>query len=240
MNYNVTIFGDSIAKGIVTDNGKIIKVPKNSVQIIEENYNINIDNKSVYGQTLKRLVEKNTLVDYFNNIDTSKYNVTVIFLGGNDCDFDWKKVADAPFVDHYEKSPYMEFYKMLYDTVNMLKQKSTVILCTTPPIDSKRYFENWISRVADGNEILKFFDNNIQNIYHWHESYNNLIVKVAHRTNTLLIDIRESFLRKRSSLMFLCDDGIHPNENGYRFIAESVISQLDEFIDDKKLYKVTD
>ena len=92
----ITVFGDSIGKGVFTDGGKIEVIKDNAVRLFEEWKGIEIDNRSGYGQSLKRLLDKGVIEKYIAGLDKSKRNIAVIELGGNDADFDWKAVADAP------------------------------------------------------------------------------------------------------------------------------------------------
>ncbi|OLA10604.1 MAG: hypothetical protein BHW12_01870 [Coprobacillus sp. 28_7] len=61
---NITIFGDSISKGVSITDGKIVKVENNAVNLLEEHYGISINNKSVFGQTLKRVYDKKLIDEY--------------------------------------------------------------------------------------------------------------------------------------------------------------------------------
>ena len=68
----ITIFGDSILKGIVTDSGKLEKLENSAVSNIAKHFNLDIKNVSVSGQTLNRIYQKGLILDYINNLDTSK------------------------------------------------------------------------------------------------------------------------------------------------------------------------
>ena len=78
---NITILGDSLGKGMKIENGKPQKLKTNAVEILEKHYNIEINNNSCFGQTLKRIVEKDMINDYLSNIDTTKRNVVVFAVG---------------------------------------------------------------------------------------------------------------------------------------------------------------
>ena len=63
-------------------------------------------------------------------------------------------------------------------------------------------------------------------IARWHESYNRALFMVAAQTRTAIIDITTPFDTFRGDLNSLyCTDGIHPNENGHRLIAETIINK---------------
>ena len=68
----ITVFGDSIGKGVFTDGGKIEVIKDNAVKLFEEWKGIEIDNRSGYGQSLKRLLDKGVIEKYIAGLDKSK------------------------------------------------------------------------------------------------------------------------------------------------------------------------
>ena len=85
-NLQVTIFGDSIPKGIATKDGKIERLQNNVVSIVLKKLGIDAENISVYGQTLSRLVEKEYVDKYISKLNFDCTNIAIISLGGNDAD----------------------------------------------------------------------------------------------------------------------------------------------------------
>ena len=69
---NVTVFGDSIGKGIFTDGGKIEVLQNNAVSLFENWRGIKIDNRSTYGQSLKRLIERGVIDRYIQSLDRTQ------------------------------------------------------------------------------------------------------------------------------------------------------------------------
>ena len=60
----ITVFGDSIGKGVFTDGGKIEVIKDNAVRLFEDWKGVEIDNRSGYGQSLKRLLD-NEVIERF-------------------------------------------------------------------------------------------------------------------------------------------------------------------------------
>ena len=58
------------------------------------------------------------------------------------------------------------------------------------------------------------------------ERYARSIAEVAHSRGALFIDLFEP-LRLREGQAPISDDGIHPNEAGYRFLAGQIVRGLD-------------
>ena len=61
MASKVAIFGDSISKGIIYENKKLLKLKDSMVNIVAEEYGLDVVNYSKYGQTLKKLTERNAV-----------------------------------------------------------------------------------------------------------------------------------------------------------------------------------
>ncbi|HBK02588.1 MAG TPA: hypothetical protein DDY77_06135, partial [Clostridiales bacterium] len=61
----ITVFGDSIGKGVMTDGEKLF-FGEGAVDILNGEYDLKIDNKSSYGQSLKRLLARGEIDKYYN------------------------------------------------------------------------------------------------------------------------------------------------------------------------------
>ena len=227
-NTNITVFGDSIGRGITTDNGKIEKLPISMVELFENEYCIKVDNRSSYGQSLKRLYKKGVIDKYINDIDgNKKQNVVVLELGGNDADFNWKMVAENPTINHDSQTPINEFAKLYGETVkNLTKAGVKVVVCTIVPIDSERFFNRVIGSLADKSRVLEFFKGDFNTIHRHQEEFNNEILRNAYTQGAKVIDLRRSFLHTNDFKGLMCQDGIHPNGQGH----EQMFSVIKEFL----------
>jgi len=224
---NITLIGDSIAKGIIINDTKLTKVQNSACSLIEQFLNCKIKNLSVFGQTLKRVAEKKIIETYITNLDSTMRNIVVFSIGGNDSDYDWQEVAKDPTLNHDPKTKSDEFITLLKQMINKLKKKGVDVWITgLPPVNSEKYFKNVISKVADGNAILKFYGGDITNIQRHQELYNFLLYKTAISTDCKFLDVRSHFLKKRDFLNSYCKDGAHPNEQGHKEIATEIINQL--------------
>jgi lysophospholipase L1-like esterase len=229
-NLNITLIGDSIAKGITTVNSKLGKVENCASKLIENYLGTKINNLSVYGQTIKRVQEKQIIENYIENLNPNDRNVVVFSIGGNDSDYNWNEVAECPLIYHESKTNEKDFVDILTKMINKLKNRGVDVWLTgLPLIHSERYFKNMISRVADSDVVLKFFRDDITNIQRHQELYNFLLYKTAIKNDCKFLDIRSIFLRKRDFLSDYCQDGVHPNEQGHQEIAKEIIRQLDEY-----------
>ncbi|MBR4003335.1 MAG: SGNH/GDSL hydrolase family protein [Clostridia bacterium] len=219
-----TVVGDSIPKGIITNDNQISLVKQNAVNIVEDYYKVTINNFSFYGQTLKRIYSKNILDQIITSLKQENTNYLIFSIGGNDADYNWQKVAEEPNKKQLPVTPIKEFKKILQKCITKLKNNNiNVIITTMIPMDSTRYFENVISKKADKEKILAFLKQDLSNITRQHERYNMALIELAILNSCPIIDIRSQFLLNKNYRNYLCKDGIHPNEKGYKKIGNYII-----------------
>lgn len=219
--YKFLLCGDSISKGVIFDEtkGKYTVLKDNYVSLLEKKIKGVIFNAARFGNTLTKGVSRVT-----NEIIKNSPDIIVIEFGGNDCDFNWNEVAENPYKDHLPNTDFNVFENTLRDFIITLKSNNiTPILLSLPPIDADKYL-NWISQNNEikKNNILKFLGS-VNKIYWWQEKYNSAIVDTAIDTNTKFIDIRGAFLKYPDYRKFLCVDGIHPNSEGHKIIANKML-----------------
>ena len=219
----ITVFGDSIGRGIVTDNGKMETLSSSAVELFQQKYKIKVANRSVYGQSLKRLCQKGLIDKYISDIDNSDKNVAVLELGGNDADFNWKEVGLAPTCNHAPRTPIKEFASLYSETVKKLTDAGVnVVVCTIVPIDSKRFFNHVIGSLTDKSKVLEYFKGDFNTIHRHQEMFNNEILKIAYSQGAKVIDLRQKFLDTNNFEGLMCLDGIHPNLDGHAQIYSAV------------------
>lgn len=222
---NVTIFGDSIAKGLVLKKGRPVSLGVNAVDLVAKHFGMNINNKSAFGQTIVRLREKGLVDEYLKKLDKKQRNIVVFCIGGNDSDFWWQEVAKTPLAMHDCKTPLDTFAETYMSLITKLKKKKVqVFVCALPTICSQIFLEHYIASLADKNKVLQFFDGDISNISRHQEVYNNKLREIAAQTKCDFLDIRTPFLQAKNLVKLYDEDGIHPNEVGQRLIANTVIN----------------
>lgn len=230
-NYNIIVLGDSISKGVFLEDRNIKKIDNSAIELTNQKYGIQIKNRSVFGQTLKRAYDKGLVANLVNDFESDKNNIVVIALGGNDADYDWKEVALNPLEKHLPKTPLVEFRNLLKTTITFLQQSGAeVIINSIFPMDSKRYFDAVITKVADSENVLKFLDNDLTNLSRHQEGFNNAVRGVVAEMGCKFLDYRSPLLMQNNFLSYFCDDGIHPNQKGHEFIAKII----EDFIENKK------
>lgn len=192
---------------------------------------INITNRSRFGSTISQGYDR-LKNDLGKGID-SEY--VLLEYGGNDCDFNWQEVSDAPDIDHDPKTPLAAFTDTLGQMVEMLKEvDKKPVLMTLPPIDAERYLQ-FISRGSVAKDNVLHWLGDVQMIYRFQELYSNTIRTFAFEHALPLIDVRSRFLDKHNYSSLISRDGIHPSNDGYQLIFSTIADYLNGWSD--KVFK---
>jgi len=221
---DICVFGDSIGKGVVlhpiTCRYEIIKT--NIGQFFGIN-KMRIQNYSMFGCTVTKalsLVKRRAP-------ELEKYQYVFLELGGNDCDFAWREIADNPGKEHLPKTPLVDFQAQYQQVVDEIRSNgSHPIILTLPPLEPNRFF-SWVSRGINGDNILNWLGD-VTMIYRWQEVYNIEVMKLATTMDVPIIDIRSAFLKKNHYQDLICADGIHPTSEGYNLIYQTISAHYPE------------
>ena len=216
----IAAFGDSVLKGVIYENEHYRVADTSFQKICEDSFGITVENKARFGSTITRgekIFEKNLEL-----IRECSGQYVILEFGGNDCDFNWKEISEDPDRKHLPMSTIENFTSTYMEIINSIQDMGKIpVLLSLPPIDSTRYFRH-ISRGLSGENILKWMRNDKQYITNWHERYNIEIFKMAINCQVPVIDITSIFLEKKNYSRYLCEDGIHPNEEGHKLIAKAI------------------
>lgn len=224
-NVNIAALGDSLTRGVILNNENRYSVLKGSfIDIISEKLNLCIKNYAKFGCTIGF---GHNVIDRHSS-DISASHITFLEFGGNDCDFDWKTIADDPTSEHTPKTILDSFKKQFLALVKRVKELgSKPIILSLPPIDSDAYF-SFISRFMNDVQkanVVSWLGGDINIITRWHETYNRALFEISESTSTPIIDITSPFENYNGGMMALmCTDGIHPNAKGHELIAGSIMS----------------
>lgn len=225
----VCAFGDSVLKGIVLSNDKYKILTNNFSTICENILGVNVENKAKFGSTIS--VGEKSLERNLENIKNPEYKYIIFEFGGNDCDYNWKEISENPDLKHNPNSTIENFNKGYTELIKKVKNLNKIpVLLSLPPVDSEKYF-NKVSIGLNSENILKWMNGNKQHIANWHERYNLEVFKIATENNVPIIDITSKFLEAKDYSQYLCEDGIHPNEEGHKLIA----SIIKEYLDSKNI-----
>ena len=221
----VAVYGDSILKGAITgtDSGQLFEIIKeNSLALAAEALNLELNNRSVFGsiafKTQKRLTR-----DLEAGLSA---DLVILESGGNDSDYDWAQVNENPAEPHKMRTSIEDFVRIFDEMITVCRQnRITPLVMTLPPLAAERWF-NHISRNADKKRILHFLHGDSQKPYRNQELYNLRLTTLCRQKKVQVVDMRRAFLQHEDFLSLICADGIHPNRNGYRFMADVWIRKL--------------
>lgn len=223
---NISAFGDSVLQGVVCLNGNYHLCRNRFTNIINSGNDIKIHNNGVVGHTIENLPK--ALQKAQDQIADPDTKIVLLEYGGNDCDFNWQDISNDPTGSHLCKTEISCFSEKYIGLISYLQSKQKdVFLLTLPPIDPYKYID-FLCRKLDRDKIMEWLENDIEFLRGWHELYNIAVHEIAHKAEAELIDITTPFLSKRNYTHLLCEDGIHPNEEGHRVIAEAILNHLGE------------
>ena len=216
---NVTVYGDSILRGVRFQDGRYV-IDRSWEERLAETFGLQITNRSRFGNTLPKAMPRIER-DSETRCDGEEY--ALLELGGNDCDFDWAEVADAPEAEHECKTPPQAFLAAYRRAIRLLRDSGRrVILATLPPINSELYLRFLCRNGLNRENIVRWLGD-VEHIYRWQESYSGMVERLAREERVPLIDLRSAFLRDfRRPEALLCADGIHPSTQGQDLIFRTL------------------
>lgn len=218
---NISIFGDSISKGVVFDPSRqrYSILPQNFVTLAGKALSLHTKNLSRFGCT----IDKGLSLVESHPEDVAASDITFLEYGGNDCDFHWDQIAQNPDGNFQPNTPLPEFTRLYGDTVDKVRAEGgNPVILNLPPIAHHKFLD-WFSRGLDRNAILKWLGGSDEYIYRWHERYNDAVVALARSHNVPVVDIRSPFLALRNYADYFCEDGMHPNKAGHQLITQTLL-----------------
>lgn len=222
----ITALGDSLTKGVVlTDRNRYSVTDRGFMDIISSELDLSVGNYAKFGSTVTAGAD--VMERHSEEIAASEY--TFLEYGGNDCDFDWMKIADAPYLEHAARTALDLFKERFAALVARVKELGSVpVIISLPPIISDRYFSFFSRSMTEVQKenVISWLGGDVGIIARWHESYNRALFMVANQTDAHIIDITTPFDTYRGDLNTLfCQDGIHPNADGHKLIANTIVNR---------------
>ncbi len=222
----VAIMGDSLGKGVLWNEQRqrYGRCEVNAANVAGEKLGITVLNHAKFGLTapegldlLEKLLASGLACD-----------AVVIEFGGNDCNFHWTEISEAPEKKHNPATTPEAFEHALDGMVRLLRGKDIrPILTTLPPINAERYFRFLVGDKLNAGNILRWLGD-VQQIYRFQEMYSHIVEWVARERKTQLLDLRVHCLAKpRFTTDMLCMDGLHMNEEGQAFIGETIADMVE-------------
>ena len=222
----IALYGDSLFKGVVLNSeNRRYRISNNiGLDSIAKQYALDITNNSKFGYTIDRgfaILKRNLQ-------NGAVYDAVLLEYGGNDCNFDWAMIADNPSASHLPNTPKAHFHQIYLEIIEYVRNKGIrPVLATLPPLCADRFFE-WICRDGVDRKNVLTWLGDIHAIYRYQEMYSHEIERIAAETNTPILDIRGAFLEQQHLPDYMCEDGMHPNEQGQQLIRAAILQFLEQ------------
>ena len=221
--------GDSIIKGVLVqsegERSRYSLADKSIVECCAEKLGGESLNLGKMGCTIE--AGERILNRCLDKMSGAQY--VLLEYGGNDSDYNWQEIAEAPEKEHFPRTR-LEVFEQVYERViNKIKAMGAIpLVLSLPPMDAERYFAFFSQKWEEGfrANVMRWLGGSTNTIMSGHELYNLATMRVAQRTGTQWIDVTSGLLKDHNYRAYLCDDGIHPNERGHRMIAEAVLQSL--------------
>ena len=223
---SVIVWGDSILKGIISseDLTQIRPSEINALQMAGEKLAIEINNKSIYGAHIIKLQSTQT-----KNLKKGlTADIALIESGTNDCDYEWNDVCIKPFSEITQKVPLADFKRIASEMVDTSREnKITPVLVTAPDL-AIPYWKEYITRGLDKEKIAQFIGHDPYVLLRNQEEYMEALRQIAKEKNVQLIDMRVEFRKTSDPMSLMCKDGVHPNIEGHKLMADVFVKLLPE------------
>lgn len=211
----LVIFGDSIVKGVTYQDGCYHLCQAHNFDALEEK-GIKVCNFAKMGactDTGLAIAKK--------RLDSCEGAEVLLSFGGNDCDFDWQAVSDAPEQAHLPHIPAEQFLENYRTLIQMVREKGkTVWLSSLVPLDAHRFLEH-VSQGRSRENILSWLGDT-DRIFRWQEYYNDLVCRLARELCCPLLELRPEFLKNPTFPSLISNDGIHPTQKGHDLVHRCV------------------
>ena len=216
---NVTVYGDSILRGVRFQDGRYL-IDHSWENSLADEFGLQITNRSRFGNTIGKAMPR---IEQDSAAPGTGERYALLELGGNDCDYDWAAITAAPEAEHECKTPPGTFLAAYRRAIRLLRESGRrVVLASLPPINSELYLRFLCRDGLSRENILRWLGD-VERIYRWQESYSGMVEQLARTERVPLIDLRGAFLRDdRRPEALLCADGIHPSMLGQGLIFETL------------------
>ncbi len=223
---NIAIIGDSIYRGTEINPEGIKRFNFTDDKYINELtqlYGTNFYNYSAFGLTTQKVLERKIHIEAVNHDPLPE--IAIVSLGGNDCNFNWKNVADNCDNVNYPSVTEDVYFANIKTIISDIRARGvTPLIISLVPLHIERYFTA-ISRLGDSEKILRWLKSK-QILYMWQENYNEILHKAAEDTNSMFINIRKFFLNNHEFDSLYGSDGIHLSQKGYKLLVDNLVREI--------------
>ena len=218
------IFSDSVVKGVMHENGRYKLCDDHDFSSLSV-CGIEAHNFAKMGATIRTGLE----IMQRRLPEDAQGAVVLLSFGGNDCDFDWAEISDAPDSVHLPHTLPEDFTALYREAISLARLRGAeVAVASIVPIEATRYMRT-ISAGRSEENILKWLGD-VNRLYRWQEYYNDLACTAALKLGCHMIDVRPRFLQSACFPALMSDDGIHPSPAGHALLHKTFADALSELL----------
>ncbi len=213
------IFGDSVLRGLYRepDGHRKLWDQKYWINKIMEDCGVMVTNHSQIGNTVER--GRMQFEKALNN--GMKADYVLLEYGGNDSDFEWAQVVEAPDAAHVSHTPLPVFEQAYGQFIRRVRELEMEPVAVIPaPIDGRRYLD-FLGSAYDKQTIADWLQDTTA-MYRHVELYAFTVVKLAMQYGCAVLDIRTPFLGRKDLPQLLSMDGLHYLPESYDIIWQQI------------------
>ena len=229
MSGKVSVFGDSILKGVQPDPSRTRYFVNDNMGlgVIASRYGLSLQNFSKLGCTITKAwiyVQK-----MFTKIDA---DMVLMNFGGNDCDFNWAQISKSPLDVHRPNTEIGEFSSTYARIVDHVKARRRMpVLSTLVPVQKDKYIDYMCRKGnLDRSNVDLWIQNNGIELDSLQASYSDAVRSVAQSREIPLVDVRSAFEAQGNPASLLCEDGVHPNARGQKLICDCFETFMGDYL----------
>lgn len=207
-NLHIVSIGDSLTRGIgdSTNQGGYIPYLQKDLENLNEVNRVQIENFGVRGNRTDQLLDRLEKKEVRNALKKSDF--VVITIGGNDVMKVFRENIAKLEVEVFEKerTAYEERLNKILSTVRKINSEAGIIL-----IGLYNPFEKWFSNIEEVDDIIA----------DWNQASRNILNQYERSQFVMIADI---FQDQEENLLY--KDHFHPNDEGYKLIADRVFHSI--------------
>ncbi|WP_201713232.1 SGNH/GDSL hydrolase family protein [Rossellomorea arthrocnemi] len=207
-NLKVVSIGDSLTQGVgdSTKKGGYVPYLERNLESLDGVKDAQFHNYGVRGNRTDQLLKRLKKEDVKSSIGES--DLVMITIGGNDVMKIFRENLSHLKLEVFqeEKRQYQLRLKEIIETIRSYNPDAGIVL-----VGLYNPFNTWFSDIDEVNQV----------IYNWNEASRQVL---SGYDQTLFVKIQDLFIDAGDTLLY--EDYFHPNDEGYKLIADRMFTDL--------------
>jgi lysophospholipase L1-like esterase len=209
-NLKIVSIGDSLTQGVgdSTKNGGYVPYLENHLESMEGIKNAQFHNYGIRGNRTDQLLKRLKEAKVKKSIEEA--DVVMITIGGNDVMKIFRENLSQLSLEVFqeEKRLYQKRLNEIMKTIKSYNSDAGIVL-----VGLYNPFNTWFSDIDEVNQIIR----------NWNSSSEQVLSRYD---KTLFIKIDDLFIDSGDTLLY--EDYFHPNDEGYKLIADRMFTSLSQ------------